>query len=107
MNGYRHNCSVVGCGKPHDSHGYCGMHYQRMRRTGSLEQRAVGAPLTSIVHGTYAGSEKCYRRAGDVCQACREARSAYQRMRRRDIREKRETRLAELRAHLEAGRTAA
>lgn len=28
-------CSVEGCGKPHDSKGYCHMHYNRWKRTGS------------------------------------------------------------------------
>lgn len=27
-------CSIEGCGKPHDSKGYCGMHAQRVRRYG-------------------------------------------------------------------------
>ena len=28
-------CSVEGCNKKHDSHGYCGMHSMRVRRTGN------------------------------------------------------------------------
>lgn len=107
MNGYRHNCSVDGCDRIHCGHGYCDMHLKRWTRTGTTDPRPVGAPLTPIVHGTYAGSEKCYRRAGDVCDACREARSAYQRMRRKDIRERREARLAEMREQLETQRSAA
>lgn len=32
-------CSVDGCSKPHDSHGYCGMHAQRMRRGRALDHQ--------------------------------------------------------------------
>ena len=30
-------CKYEGCGKPHDSRGYCKIHAQRLRRTGSVE----------------------------------------------------------------------
>lgn len=30
-------CPVVGCGKPHDSRGYCKMHYMRLRNAGDLD----------------------------------------------------------------------
>lgn len=29
-------CSVDGCNKPHEALGYCNMHYQRLKKTGSL-----------------------------------------------------------------------
>ncbi len=37
-------CSVEGCGKPKDKKGWCGMHYRRMQRHGTLapNQREFG-----------------------------------------------------------------
>lgn len=34
-------CIVDGCGKPHASKGYCRSHYDRMRRSGSLEPSGI------------------------------------------------------------------
>lgn len=39
-------CSVEGCGKPHDSHGFCGKHQMRMKRRGEIN------PKPRIVHGS-------------------------------------------------------
>lgn len=36
-------CTVPGCGKPRKGRGMCGMHYQRMARTGTL-----GAPVNPV-----------------------------------------------------------
>lgn len=35
-------CAVVGCGKPHEARSLCGMHYQRLRKTGEI---GVPAPM--------------------------------------------------------------
>jgi hypothetical protein len=82
-------CSVPGCGKPHDSHGLCGMHAKRMQRTGSTDPRPVGAPLKPIAHGTHRGAFSCLYRYGEMCEPCRDARADYKRERRRAIREQR------------------
>ena len=55
-------CSIPGCGKPHDSRGYCQAHYNRLRRTGD----PLG--LNGVPPGTaYADSEAALRSGTDEC----------------------------------------
>lgn len=35
--GVTYSCSIANCGKPHVANGFCMMHYQRLRRMGTLE----------------------------------------------------------------------
>lgn len=37
-------CTVEGCERPHKANGLCGLHYDRMRRTGSLEKNTKREP---------------------------------------------------------------
>lgn len=37
-------CTVDGCDRPHKANGLCGLHYDRMRRTGSLEKTSNRKP---------------------------------------------------------------
>lgn len=38
-------CLITGCGKKHDTEGYCGMHYMRIKRHGTPAYRSRRRPL--------------------------------------------------------------
>jgi len=57
-------CSVEGCGKKHNSHGYCTSHWQRLQKFGSLEplrrERGTGSIDWHGYHITTKGGVREY-----------------------------------------------
>lgn len=46
-------CAVDGCDRPHYGHGYCSMHWQRLRKTGSLGPAATLRQNRRVRHDGY------------------------------------------------------
>lgn len=55
-------CSIAGCQRPHDSHGYCGMHYMRVKRHGS-----AGGVAPDVFQGSDAERLWSYVTKSDGC----------------------------------------
>ena len=55
------HCDVDGCSRPHNARGLCGVHYCRMRKTGSVElSRAPnGAPLAFLREALLTNTKEC------------------------------------------------
>lgn len=55
-------CSVEGCGKPYDCHGYCGMHYRRVKRHGDphfINEKQSGPTRTFVAAAINFDQDEC------------------------------------------------
>jgi hypothetical protein len=61
-------CTVEGCGSAVTAKDLCGLHYERLRRTGTTEKRASQEKVTCVRCGLRNGDY--IRSDGRVCKAC-------------------------------------